>query len=182
MPNLSPDIWTKFTLYSEVFTSYISDTYWFANVVDLAIANEVPVSTIGVSWVGAGVGLALATMSSIGSSYCHYQVNLNFQNDNSANNISQAELTPLFDKDNSKLLWYQKLALLGDFVSHIGDYAGPITFVIQLATGDKNPRFGKLITQCGATLFGAFASVSNLRVCSNNIKEMNKKRLEFRKV
>lgn len=80
---------------------------------------------------------------------------------------------PLVTRGNKKLTTAQKVALAGDFISHTGENAGPITFVASLATQGALPRWGKSIVQVGATLFGAATSVANVRTCKNNLAERN---------
>lgn len=65
----------------------------------------------------------------------------------------------------------EKLALFGDLISHTGDIAGPVTFVIDLATNNAIPRWGKALVQCGATLFGCLSSLANVRTCKDAMLE-----------
>lgn len=179
--NVSADFWTKYSFASEIVTSYVSDAYWVGNVVDLGIsffANTEP-AALGLTGYGLGIGLGIATVSAIGSSYCHYHLNLKHQeilanqSNGTATHVIQSEITPLINNNSASLKWYQKFALAGDFLSHVGEYAGPITFVIELATQNKIPPYGKLLTQCGATLFGISSSMADVRTCKNNLQEMN---------
>lgn len=87
------------------------------------------------------------------------------------------ETTPLTTKDSS-LTILQILALIGDFISHTGDTAGPLTFIVALATLGNMPRWGNAITQSIATLFAAIGTVANVRACKNNLEDMNAKKDE----
>ncbi len=75
-------------------------------------------------------------------------------------------------KSSASLSWVQWLALAGDGISHTGDMAGPITFVVNLATANSPlPPLGKGLVQLGATVFGGLSSVANVRACKNALIE-----------
>lgn len=77
-------------------------------------------------------------------------------------------------KINGDLTVGQKAALVADFISHTGDIAGPITFISKLALKEIVPPIGKVLIECGATLFAGFASVANVRSCANSMRKINK--------
>lgn len=63
-----------------------------------------------------------------------------------------------------------RLALLGDFISHAGDIAGPLTFVIHIAAGHTFSRSVEL-TIHGVTAFaGGLFSVANVRTCKRALE------------
>ena len=78
------------------------------------------------------------------------------------------------DDQHAHLTMMQKAALVGDFISHVGDIAGPITFVAEIAAKDRMPAWGTALVQCSATLFGAAASVAGVRTCKNNMLLLNR--------
>lgn len=88
--------------------------------------------------------------------------------------LSDAVETLVAIEQETSLTLLQRAALVGDFISHAGDIAGPITFVVDLAS-QYLPKYGKIISQCGATLFGMMSSVANVRTCQNSMLEINEK-------
>ena len=74
----------------------------------------------------------------------------------------------------SSLTRYQKLALVGDFISHAGEVAGPLIFVYELATAETSEApFQKALVLCAATLYGGVSSVAGTRSCMNTMIEHN---------
>lgn len=78
-------------------------------------------------------------------------------------------------KPNTGLTALQKAALLGDYISHTGDIAGPIVFVSDIVGGKKMPVWGGILVQCSATLFGGITSIANVRTCRNSMLELNRR-------
>ncbi len=74
---------------------------------------------------------------------------------------------------HASLTWKQWFALMGDAVSHTSDIAGPLTFIVELATGSSLSRWAKGIAYCGATLFGAVSTAANVRTCKNAMLKQN---------
>lgn len=183
------DVWTTVATIGEGTASFLSDAYWVATSIDLVASLEGTI--LGVSPWGLGFGIAVAIVTAGGAAYSHYALNVNFQEkdhdheeaDHHRRVISVDQLgddeEPLLERDEpdeAPLTLLQKAALTGDFISHTGDIAGPITFVFDLATHNNAPTWGKALAQCGATLFGAFSSVANVRTCGKSMKELNAKR------
>jgi hypothetical protein len=82
---------------------------------------------------------------------------------------------PLIPKPPTQVYWWQKAALIGDFISHTGDVAGPLNFTYDLATNKESPFWAKMLVKCGATLFAANGSVANVRTCYESMKDINAK-------
>ncbi len=68
----------------------------------------------------------------------------------------------------------QKFLLLGDYVSHTGELAGPLTMLADLFFGSKMSLGAKLGVHVAATLIGAEGSQSNVRTCYRNMVKSNK--------
>lgn len=199
------DIWTKLAAAGEGTASLISDAYWIGGLIDLAA--QLDDDGYGLSWYGMGFGTALALVTAAGSAYSHTMLNLNHQreeithdhicktdqqitetdhlitNDEDEEHSHDQDEEHHHDHDHShdhdgKLTWLQYAALAGDYISHIGDIAGPITFIADIAAKDRLPLWGKALVQCGATLFGGISSVANVRSCKNSIEELNKNQAE----
>lgn len=203
--NEKADFWTIANTAAEGTTSFISDSYWLASVFDLCTGLEK--DFLGVSKYGAAFGLTLALVSAGGSALCHLNLNTLLQPDthvhtpNCSHNKPTQEYCQVIppptneerleaqinDKSSAPLLtpaksetihWWQKLALAGDWLAHTGDIAGPLTFVVELATV-SNPlsRGAKIGVQCGASFFGAVGAYAQMRSCREAIIEMNRKNI-----
>lgn len=163
------DIWTKFSAGGEYIASFISDTYWMASLVDLIAGLSE--ASLGASWTGLIIGASTALLSAAGAAYSHAILNKNHQH---ADNQHDCNYQSIPEKlEHHHLTWKQKAALLGDWVSHTGDLAGPITFVTNLATNNRLSRGAKLAVQGTATLFGATATYANVRTCAQNMRQLN---------
>lgn len=176
------DIWTKMAAVGEGTASLISDAYWIGGLIDLAA--QLDDDGYGLSWYGMGFGTALALVTAVGSAYSHSMLNINHQaqaaspiHEAHEGDTEQLINTPAdFNHHQpAKLSWPQRAALLGDYISHTGDMAGPITFIANIAAKDRLPIWGKAIIQCGATLFGGVSSLANVRTCKNSMLELNEK-------
>ena len=181
------DLLTNLGTIGESVSSFISDSYWLGTLFDLASGFEA--EALGLSYYAIAVGATLAILSAGGAAYAHRNLNQHHQKQKKIDEEAPAETSGLIDHSHEHhhehtgehadshaghLTTIQKLALVGDFVSHVGDYAGPIVFVTQLATGQKLPRWGKAIAQCGATLFGAVTSLADVRTCKNAMIDANR--------
>lgn len=176
------DKWTNIATAGEATASFISDAYWLATLFDI-VSNAGP-ETLGLSFYGVGFGAIFAVLSASGAAYSHRTLNTHHQPKQSAKD-SVAEYISIpgisiqtADSEGSEhkhahLTLSQKLALVGDFISHAGDIAGPLTFVINLATNNNLSRMGKGLMQCGATLFGGIASIANVRTCREAMLAQN---------
>jgi hypothetical protein len=159
------DKWTKIAAIAEGVTGFISNTYWLATLFDIISGAEE--SAAGISFYAMGFGVIIASLSASGAAYSHYVLNKQYQHTGN----TQFSINGIMVGDLTKL---QKLALIGDYLSHIGEITGPLTFVADLVANNRLPRWGKALVQCGATLFGAVASVANVRTCKNSMVESNK--------
>lgn len=190
------DIWTNIATVGEGVSSFVSDAYWLASWFDVGAGFE-PVA-LGLSYYAIAFGTVTALLSAGGAAYSHRALNTTHQTSKDIEkNTSKkhthedeehehehhshtdykepTEITPIkLHSHPYSLRWPQKLALVGDFISHTGDIAGPITFVVNLATQNKIPRWGKILTQCSSTLFGGFSSIANVRTCSKEMVKLNK--------
>lgn len=169
------DIWTKFSAIGEGTASLISDAYWLGGLFDLA--TQLDDDGFGLSWYGMGFGTAIALITSVGTAYSHSVLNLNHQPDNCAsvtreNSIQESQASDSL-LNHPRLSALQKAALIGDFISHTGDIAGPITFVINLGAKETLPIWAKALVECGATLFGGLSSIANVRTCRHNMLKLN---------
>ena len=189
------DKWTKIAGAGEAVTSFVSDAYWLASSFQLATGFEE--EAMGLSYYALGFGFMGAVLSASGATYCHYMLNKAHQHAHPPEKESSSgtamttvtthdedtRLLPRANRDvddfgdddteTSNLTCAQKLALLGDFIAHTGDNAGPLTFVVDLATGGGLPTWAKLATQSGATLFAGLSAVAGVRTCKNAIQEAN---------
>lgn len=182
------DKWTNTATFGEATASFISDSYWLATLFDIASNFEPDI--VGLSFYGVGFGATLALLSAAGAAYSHRTLNTLHQPERSdeistvenstAEYVSMPDMSlqtksPVESSEHkhSHLTLFQKLALAGDFISHAGDIAGPLTFVINLATGNNLSRLGKGLLHCSATLFGGVASIANVRTCKNAMLEQN---------
>ena len=179
------DTWTNIATVGEASASFISDAYWLGTLFD--ITSGCAVETLGLSFYGLGFGAIMALLSASGAAYSHRTLNTHHQPKHnqepvdSKNGELQQYSTisivenkgsindgqPLPSHKHTHLTVLQKLALVGDFVSHVGDIAGPLTFVVNLATNNSLSRWGKVLAQCGASLFGGISTVANVRTCKD---------------
>jgi hypothetical protein len=209
--NGSPDRLTTFNKYGELFLSLASNTYWFADMFDLASGME---GEYGASYYGYGFGLFMAILTAPGASYCHAIMNLQHQKpadnhqhehnhehehnhqhgqDHHHNEALPAEQTDpasaittgyvaLHEAKEEKhspveasyLSFKDKIMLVGDAITHVGDAAGTVTAIVDAVTKNALPRWGKGVLQCGATLFGSFYTAADVRSCKNAIIDHNK--------
>ncbi len=189
------DVWTNIAAGGEAITGFVNDAYWLGSIFD--IVSGCGEDVIGLSYYALAIGAISATLSTVGSTYCHRVLNATHQakivetggdNDDTAHIQVEADdgVTPpshengdavtLLGQQQVKISWLQRLAVLGDFISHVGEITGPITFVANLAfqaQGTVMPRWGKAVTQAAASVFGAFSSVANVRACKNAIEDAN---------
>jgi len=182
------DIWTNLAAAGELVTSLISDAYWLASVFD--VVSGFKEDAIGVSYYALTFGAVAASLSAAGSSYCHRILNVTHQskavesNDASDNEVQHqgaslqneraliSEDTPLVPNE-VPISNVQKLALLGDFISHTSNVAGPVTFVVNLASDGAMSRVGQAFAQVIACAFGVVFSVANWRSCKNAVDDAN---------
>ena len=176
--NHSADRWTKVSGLGEAVSSFVSDGYWLATLFD--IATGFTGTLLPISWWGLGVGIFGASLTAAGSTYSHWVLNTSHQD---CEEESKPEESPLLTNTSSSgdltahlhpsLTIPQKLALFGDYISHTGDIAGPITFVADLATKNTLPRWQQAVVHGGATLFGAICSIADVRTCKRNMEKAN---------
>lgn len=176
------DNWTNIAAAGEMVASFLSDSYWLGGLLDLA--TGLPEEALGLSYWGIGVGTVAALLSAGGAAYAHWMLNTVHQAADHTVSDEELPVAAAAKDENSnplvpkvQLTGKQKLALTGDYISHVGDIAGPITFVANLATKNGLPRWGKALIQCGATLYGGLASVANVRTCRDAMLKANKLRL-----
>jgi hypothetical protein len=170
------DFFTKFSAFGEFIGSFISDAYWMASIYDLG--NSKDPEMLGVTKPALIFGLTVAALSASGAAYCHYRLNKNHQktSSNEESNPLMASTSLIAGTSIQNAGNYLgsycglsiavKIALIGDWISHTGDIAGPITFVAKLA-GAKDT--GNIVTTCAATVFGAVTSIANVRTCAQNM-------------
>lgn len=182
------DKWTNIATLGEATASFISDAYWLGSIFD--VASGFTPEYMGLSTHALGFGATLALLSAGGAAYSHRVLNKHHQPDSadgedktidqcekgqhslitsSINAQPQQQLVTSTHTQtkHSHLAWWQLLALCGDFISHTGDIAGPLTFVITLATSNSLARWKKGLAQCGTTLFGAVSTAANVRTCKD---------------
>jgi len=182
------DIWTNIAAAGELVTNFISNAYWLASTFD--VASGFQDDAIGVSYYALIFGAVAATLSAAGSSYCHRKLNITHQsksdesnnaNDNEAQHQCPSlqnedtiarEKTPLVKK-KVEISTIQKFALLGDFISHTSNVAGPVTFVATIASNGSMNRAVNACTQVVACVFGAIFSIANFRSCKNVVDDVN---------
>lgn len=194
------DYWTKIATAGEYVASFVSDAYWLGTMLDTMVGFEEESSgALGLSYYGLSFGVTLALLSAGGASYSHMALNtlhqeavstlpsagefccqdslstMEYCGQSSYPPISSQEVQkqPLLEDNLNKnigLAWYQNLALVGDYISHVGDVAGPLIFVSELATRNQDsPQWQKITVQCAATLFGGVSSVAGVRTCRNSM-------------
>lgn len=162
------DNWTKLAALGEAVSSFISDAYWLGGIFDVATGcND---DALGLSYYAIAFGAVAALLSASGAAYCHYNLNTLHQSAmRSSDHVLVNERQPLLGESVS-LTNSQRLALIGDYLSHTGDIAGPLAFVVTLATGNHFTRAHKGIV-CGvASFFGGICSVANVRTCANAMR------------
>ncbi len=173
------DKWTNIAAVGEGVSSFISDAYWLGSLFD--IVTGLPSAALGLSFYAIAFGTVSALLSATGAAYSHRILNTVHQpNSPAATEGSRAPIlhsapsvdAPLTESSPQQshhrhLSWQQRLALTGDFVSHAGDIAGPLTFVVNLASHNTMPRWGSALVQCVATLFGGLSAVANVRSCKD---------------
>lgn len=177
------DKWTNTAAAGEAIASFISDGYWFASLFDIVSGLEPDV--IEVSYWGLGFGVVMGLLTAAGAMYCHRELNTHHQptpaHNHSHDIENQAEAPQVINEHthasthyiNPKLTWLQVAALICDGASHAGDIVGPMTFVVNIATKNSLPRWGKGLVQAGATLFGGVCSKANVRSCYDAMKKRN---------
>lgn len=172
------DKWTKINTVGTGIASFISNAYWCGTFIDIAAGLEE--KFLGLSWYGFAFGAFIALFPAASDAYFHTVLNINHQGQHnhhhdhsddeaSSKDQSWSQVMKLF----IRLTWYQKLGVVGDLISHMGDKSGPVTFVISLATHNSLPRWGKILVQCSATLFGGVTSVGDARTCVASMAEYN---------
>lgn len=78
-----------------------------------------------------------------------------------------------------QLTTWQKVAIAGDIVAHIGDGAATPTMIYNLAIDPSSIRIGiNLTVQLGAMIFGSLNMKANIRTCIKNLHEHNKHKEE----
>lgn len=187
--NDKPDFWTITSVITNGITSFISNTYWLGGIIDLAANLED--NGAGLSWWGLGFGAGLSAVVAAGTGYAAYTQNIRFQDHSKHPSIGQVnqqeseaplssddERSPLVPRTQPSLSLLQKAALAGYAVTYTGDNAGVISFVGQIAAKERLPLYGKILLQCGATLFGAFASGAEIRNCKRNMEHYVKQQQE----
>ncbi len=193
------DIFTKLSAVGEVCASLASGTIWVGETIDTVFSLKD--AGYGLSWYGMGFGMGISLLTAAGSAYSHYILNTN--NQSTAENPHQAAYSPLAqaeeyspeqteDQDTvsipmptneealrqpkANLTIPQMLALAGDFISDTGDKAGPITGTLKYATVKHPlPFWSKITVLAGATLFGAVASIADVRTCKNTMQQINQR-------
>ena len=170
--NEDSDAWTKLSALGELVTSLISDTYWIASLFELVIGNGHEDNAVSLSWTAVGLGVGFAVFTAAGATYSHWHLNKRNQHFHSNGQAYQV----LDDAtDQHKLSRMQYFALACDWVSHTGDVAGPIAFVVDLMTKGQLPVEQKAIVYGTATLFGGLASYADVRTCRMHMKPADKK-------
>ncbi len=191
----SADTYTKLAAIGEGVSSFISDAYWLGGLIDLAA--QLDDNGYGLSWYGMSFGAALALLATAGSVFAHITVNANHQESGieschegiNEDNLLAHEYTEeaqslmpslTHEHDCNKkhsqepsLTLLQKAVLVGDFISHTGDIAGPLTFVANIATKNKLSLGAKMLVQCSAALFGGVSSIAGVRTCKKNMLKRN---------
>jgi hypothetical protein len=174
------DLWTNVSTVIETVSGFISDAYWLGSVHDTI--RGVEVDTLGLSYEGLGIGMAIALLSSVGASYCHRVLNTRHQGPQKTVIINETtipypnprhEIDPLLNA-HVKLSWLEWLALLGDYLSHIGEIAGPLTFISKLAGEDKLRPAEKAAVESTAALLGIVGAFAGVRTCHRALLEQKK--------
>jgi len=186
-----PDMWTNIAAGGEATASFISDAYWLATSFDVMFGCII--KAFGLSFYGLSFGVVMALLSAGGAAYSHRTLNTHHQTRQSSEEPVDSEdrevQDPLNQMENNSLISdeqpdsshehphltaIQKLALIGDAISHTGDIAGPVTFVFNLAINNVLSRFGRALLLCGASLFGAISAVANVRTCRDAMVTTNR--------
>ncbi len=167
------DRWTNAAAVIGGVASFLSDAFWLADMIDTFGGLETDV--MGLSRYAIAFGCTIALFSACGAAYCHRVLDTKNQQaadqSTSSESESGADATkPLLRVQNSLTLW-QKIALLGDFLSHAGDVAGPMMFVISLAAKDHLSRSAKIGSQVGTLLLGGLGAFAGVRTCKNTMMQ-----------
>lgn len=160
------DIWTNAAALREAITSSVSNFFWIAGMVDLfgGLNSETP---IGLSHYALGVGAAIALFNTVGSVYCHWVLNTEFQ---TAHQPGTA-LEPLSSAPSLSKM--QRIALLGDWFGHIGEVSGPLGFVLDLAAKGRLGKLAHILITIALGAWGFVGSYADVRTCWQNLLKRN---------
>lgn len=164
------DIWTKLSALGELTTSLISDAYWIASLFELVVGNEHEQNAVSLSWTAFALGTSIAVFTALGATYSHWHLNLKNQHHHSTSEAHYRNLDAPEEAKQRSLSKMQYFALACDWVSHTGDVAGPIAFVVDLMSKGQLTVQHKAIVYCSATLFGAVSSYADVRTCRMHMK------------
>jgi len=176
------DTWTNIATLGELVSSFISDAYWLGGLFDLA--TDCDKDFLELSRYAIIFGVIVAVLSASGAAYSHRALNTVHQKSTDDDGDEHIILLAqdeeheeheehAADHAHNHLSKVQLAALVGDMISHTGDIAGPITFVVHLAMKSALPRWGEALVQCGATIFGALSTIANVRTCKDAMLEKN---------
>ncbi|MDP1574633.1 MAG: hypothetical protein Q8L78_06860 [Coxiellaceae bacterium] len=176
------DVLVKLAVLGEL-TGIVSDAYWFANFLDLVVGNDEDV--FGLSYYGIVFGAALAIVSSIGSAYCHKQLNssaheasdnnpatasINIPNEHTLLNTHPVEANPPAVITVAAI---QKIALIGNMIARAADIASGPTFVVKLATHNALPKMTFFLINLAALIFGLVCGAADTRVCYTALRKQS---------
>ena len=165
--NHHANIWTKISAGGGALSDCISSAFWFANIIDV-IGGFEESKYMPVSWAALGIGLGLSLLTTAGTTYAHYLLNKSHQSLNHCDHERQSLL-----KQNKKLSFCQILALVGDYIGHVGTVAAPLAFVVELASKNSLSRVAKGVVYGSATFFGGVVSIAPVQTCSTNMLKSN---------
>ena len=157
------DLLTYLNGAGEIIKSAISDFYWLASLMELAAGNQHENNALSLSTAAIIFGGLGAACTATGATYSHWQLNVNHQTPKGPNVDTEANT-------GQSLHLMQKTALLFDFVSHTGNVAGPIAFVVDILSKGNLSTSEKACVYGLSTLFGAFSSYAEVRTCRMNMK------------
>jgi hypothetical protein len=177
------DIWTMLAAAGELIPGVISNTFWIGGAIDLI--GQLDEQALGLSYYGMSFGAAASIIITISATYSHTVLNVNNQNDEKHDHDDEhdddddLEAQPLVNdtvKPDTSLTVGQQAALVGDFIAHTGETSGPIVMGADIVIGALKPAntfLPKVIVAGVATLFGAVASVADVRTCYTSMVERN---------
>jgi hypothetical protein len=163
------DKWKKIIFILFILTAVVESisgisNYFYspAQILD-TVGNFDPYKKVGLSLWAIIFGIIICLISTIGSTYCHF--NLNLQNQNTSRNLPP-------------LTWRQIFALIGDTLAHTVDNTAVPILIYQLATGGNGPALANRLTACGSILFGALGAPGSVITCANSFRKANARELK----
>lgn len=140
-------------------TGLLSDVYFFSRFFGVLFFIEKEKTVLGVSVYTLPIGTIIGILATAGSAWSHWNLNQYFRNHKGSEPTSD-------EQEQQALHCKHKLALAGDWIAHASDFAGPLTFVVRIATANKPPsHIVELLVNAGLFGVGMTGSAADVRAC-----------------